>query len=63
MKVNELVETASFVSNRRCKHVGLRTFTFSDRHTIRYCPRCTRFDQHRREVLCPPATIKRGTTR
>ena len=59
MQVNDVVETPSLVSHRRCDHIGLRTFTFNDRQTIQCCPSCTLFDQHRREVLCP-ATINRG---
>ena len=34
-----------------CKHLQLKSFTFSDGQTIRMCPSCTKFDEHRRAVL------------
>jgi hypothetical protein len=60
MQVNDVVETASLVSNRRCDHVSLRSFAFKDGQQIKCCPSCTLFDQHRREVLCASKSHRRG---
>jgi hypothetical protein len=34
-----------------CAHPKLKAFTFSDGQTIKMCPDCTKFDEHRRNVL------------
>jgi hypothetical protein len=60
MQGNEGVEAASLVTNRPCKHTGLRSFTFRDGQTIECCPSCPHFDKHRREVLCPTRGGVRG---
>jgi len=60
MQVNKVVETASLVTNRPCKHTSLRSFTFSDGQTIECCPSCLHFDKDRREVLCPTTGGVRG---
>lgn len=60
MKVNELVETATLVPNRRCNHIGLRSFVFKNGQQIKCCSNCNVFDKHRREVLCPTTGGVRG---
>lgn len=59
MQVNDVVETASLVSNRRCNHIGIRSFAFKDGQQIKCCPSCTLFDHNRREVLCPSSATAR----
>ena len=39
------------VNPRTCKHINLRSFTFSTGETIQSCPDCTAFDEERQDVL------------
>jgi hypothetical protein len=44
-----------------CEHPLLKQFTFSDGQTIKMCPDCPRFDEHRRAVLAgkPYETVEK----
>jgi hypothetical protein len=48
---NAPVELLSDFPKSECDHPRLKSFKFSNGQTIRMCPDCTKFDEHRRAVL------------
>jgi hypothetical protein len=48
---NATVELLSDRPKSQCGHPWLKSFMFLDGQTIRMCPDCTKFDEHRRAVL------------
>jgi hypothetical protein len=51
LSANGTVELLSDRPKSECGHPQLKSFKFSNGQTIRMCPNCTKFDEHRRAVL------------
>jgi len=58
---NATGELLSEKPKSKCGHPRLKSFEFSIGQTIRMCPDCSKFDEHRRVVLASIKGKVRGT--